>query len=65
MSPVHQAPIYHCPNKNGKCGGKKFSSLAAFFNHLESESCAFMKFHTVLRGVSNLFNGDTRPMGFS
>ena len=64
MSPVYQAPIYHCPNWNGKCGGKKFPTLAAFFNHLESESCGLMKFQGVLDGVGKFFAKDTRQLVF-
>ncbi|KAJ5564347.1 hypothetical protein N7513_000589 [Penicillium frequentans] len=40
-SPVHKQKAYHCPNSN--CP-KEFISLAGLFSHLESESCAFMRF---------------------
>lgn len=45
-SPVHQLKIYHCLNKRGQCK-KEFVSLAALFNHLESESCGFTRFENV------------------
>ncbi|KAH0039566.1 hypothetical protein KCU78_g1296, partial [Aureobasidium melanogenum] len=56
-SPVHQAPLYHCPNKTGKCGGKRFPTLAALFNHFESESCGFVKFGAVQKNVSGFLSG--------
>ncbi|KAJ5368825.1 uncharacterized protein N7496_008585 [Penicillium cataractarum] len=45
-SPVHQQSIYHCPNQGRNCT-KQFVSLAGFFNHLESESCGFIRFENV------------------
>ncbi|KAJ6179779.1 hypothetical protein N7519_010240 [Penicillium mononematosum] len=44
-SPVHKEKIYHCLNKRG-CG-KEFVSLASLFNHLESESCGYIRFGEV------------------
>ncbi|CAG8320982.1 unnamed protein product [Penicillium nalgiovense] len=44
-SSVHKEKIYHCLNKRG-CG-KEFVSLAALFNHLESESCGYIRFGEV------------------
>ncbi|OOQ90548.1 zinc finger protein [Penicillium brasilianum] len=44
-SPVHRQKMYHCPNKRS-CG-KEFVTLAALFNHLESESCGLMRFERV------------------
>ncbi|KAJ5893626.1 hypothetical protein N7495_005317 [Penicillium taxi] len=44
-SPIHQQKVYHCPNSR-RCP-KEFVSLAALFNHLESESCQFMRFEKV------------------
>ncbi|EEQ29555.1 conserved hypothetical protein [Microsporum canis CBS 113480] len=52
-SPVHKQKVYHCPNLKSRCG-KEFSTLAALFNHLESESCAVMRFETVQRGVNDM-----------
>jgi hypothetical protein len=45
--------IYHCPSFT--CG-KEFVTLAALFNHLESESCGFTKFMRVQRSVDGFFN---------
>jgi hypothetical protein len=61
-SPAHQAPLYHCPNKSGKCGGKRFPTLAAFFNHLESESCGNTKFATVQKSVNGFLTGGGQNM---
>ncbi|OJD31850.1 zinc finger protein [Diplodia corticola] len=55
FSPVHQAPLYHCPNKHGSCRGKKFPTLAALFNHLESQTCDFIRFEAVGRNIGNVF----------
>ncbi|KAG9688323.1 hypothetical protein KCU95_g10346, partial [Aureobasidium melanogenum] len=61
-SPAHQAPLYHCPNKNGKCGGKRFPTLAALFNHLESESCGYAKFATVQSSVNGFLTGGRQKL---
>ncbi|KAJ5872143.1 uncharacterized protein N7529_004496 [Penicillium soppii] len=42
-SPFHDERLYHCLNCTENCG-KEFVSLAALFNHLESESCGIMWF---------------------
>lgn len=42
-SPVHRVPIYHCVNSPEQCD-KQFVTLAALWNHLESESCGIMWF---------------------
>ena len=60
-SPTHQQEIYHCPN--GKCA-KQFKTLAAMFNHLESESCGFAKFGRVNQCVDRLFASGQRQIGF-
>ncbi|KAJ5731802.1 uncharacterized protein N7483_006310 [Penicillium malachiteum] len=44
-SSTHAQKAYHCPNRHG-CR-KQFVSLAALFNHLESESCKYMRFEKV------------------
>jgi hypothetical protein len=54
-SPAHEQDIYHCPNFGG-CS-KQFVTLAALFNHLESESCKLMRFDRVQQQVSNVFQG--------
>ncbi|KAJ5618716.1 hypothetical protein N7528_006827 [Penicillium herquei] len=51
-SPAHAQKAYHCPNRRG-CQ-KQFVSLAALFNHLESESCQYMRFEKVQSVHSNL-----------
>lgn len=60
-SPRHQQRSYHCPNF--RCG-REFVSLAGLFNHLESESCAFMrsKRYRHMLGVSSIQAG---PLFFS
>jgi len=55
-SPTHQQNVYHCPNRI-LCG-KEFVSLAALFNHLESESCKFIKFESVQKGVHSVMSGN-------
>ncbi|EGE08694.1 hypothetical protein TEQG_07653 [Trichophyton equinum CBS 127.97] len=52
-SPVHKQNVYRCPNQRSLCG-KEFATLAALFNHLESESCSVVRFETVQRGVNNM-----------
>lgn len=54
-SPVHQDRVYHCPNVRCR---KEFVSLAALFNHLESETCAFMRFENVQRAVYGMITGN-------
>lgn len=61
-SPTHMQDIYHCPN--GRCGSQ-FKSLAGMFNHLESESCGFIKFDGVQRNVRPILAGSQRLIGFS
>lgn len=56
-SPVHKEILYHCPNTRGTCG-KQFTTLAAMFNHLESETCSFMRFEKVQERVQNVFMGN-------
>ncbi|OJD10175.1 hypothetical protein ACJ73_09909 [Blastomyces percursus] len=55
-SPVHKQKVYHCPNTRGRCAGQ-FSTLAALFSHLESESCAFIRFDSVQRQVGGVLQG--------
>ncbi|KAL6719887.1 hypothetical protein ACLMJK_001808 [Lecanora helva] len=61
-SPTHQQEIYHCPNKMN-CRSQ-FKSLAGMFNHLESESCGFVKFGGVQKNVGNFLAGGQRAIGF-
>ncbi|KAF2205275.1 hypothetical protein GQ43DRAFT_362795 [Delitschia confertaspora ATCC 74209] len=55
-SPTHKQKVYHCPNRI-KCG-KEFVALASLFGHLESESCAFMRFENVQRQVGNVLSSN-------
>ncbi|CAJ2502360.1 Uu.00g097540.m01.CDS01 [Anthostomella pinea] len=50
-SSAHQQKEYHCPNR--RCG-KEFKALAGLFNHLESETCAFMRFENVQKQVEKV-----------
>ncbi|KAK4560635.1 hypothetical protein LTR86_005213 [Recurvomyces mirabilis] len=54
-SAVHKQKVYHCPNRGCR---KDFVSLAALFNHLESESCSFMRFETVQKHVGQVLTGN-------
>ncbi|KAI1174358.1 hypothetical protein F4777DRAFT_554212 [Nemania sp. FL0916] len=54
-SPVHQQKYYHCPNPNCR---KEFTTLAAVCNHLESESCGYMRFETVQTQFQGIMRGD-------
>jgi len=56
INPVHETRLYHCPNGRGQCF-KKFPSLAAMINHLESESCGYMRFEAVGKNVSSVLVG--------
>lgn len=55
-SQAHKQKVYHCPNVRGRCM-KQFTALAGIFNHLESESCAFMRFEKVQQQVNDVFQG--------
>ncbi|KAK1977069.1 zinc finger protein [Colletotrichum cereale] len=50
-SAAHKQALYHCPNR--KCG-RDYKTLAGVINHLESESCAFMRFESVQRNVERI-----------
>ena len=58
-SPTHQQEIYHCPNKACK---KQFKNLAGMFNHLESESCGFIKFSSVNKSAGDFFKGGSAKL---
>lgn len=55
-SSAHRQKGYHCPNLKVKCG-KEFITLAGLFNHLESESCGFMRFEKVEKRVGDVIQG--------
>ncbi|PGH08534.1 hypothetical protein GX51_01053 [Blastomyces parvus] len=61
-SAVHKQKVYHCPNAGAKCG-RQYSTLGALFNHLESESCSFIRFDNVQRQVGGILQGN-RLIGF-
>ncbi|KAF4415801.1 hypothetical protein FACUT_13114 [Fusarium acutatum] len=52
-SPRHQQELYHCPNR--KCH-REFTTLAGVANHLESESCRFLRFEAVQNGIRGFFS---------
>lgn len=52
-SPAHKSKIYRCPNRG--CADE-FKSLAALFNHLESERCGFMRFAQVQQAGTRVFH---------
>jgi hypothetical protein len=55
-SPTHKQDLYHCPNRSSICR-KEFSTLAALFSHLESESCGYMRFANVQKKVGHVLQG--------
>ncbi|KAK3376579.1 hypothetical protein B0T24DRAFT_222474 [Lasiosphaeria ovina] len=55
-SPAHQQALYHCPNRT-RCG-MDFKTLAAIINHLESESCQFMRFEAVQNRFTNIVSSN-------
>jgi len=46
--------LYHCPNNACR---KDFKNLASIVNHLESESCGYLRFDAVQKKMANLTNG--------
>jgi len=52
-----QQNLYHCPNRG--CG-LDFKTLASTINHLESESCGFMRFEAVQRNMGDLISSNRR-----
>ncbi|KAK6852529.1 hypothetical protein PG995_011080 [Apiospora arundinis] len=54
-SSAHQQALYHCPNRD--CG-KDFTTLAGLMNHLESESCGFIRFSSVQRTATDIVSGN-------
>lgn len=55
-SPRHMQKAYKCPNVRGGCE-RHFVSLAALFNHLESERCGFMRFENVQLHARQILDG--------
>jgi hypothetical protein len=60
-SPAHSEKLYHCPNRD--CTGQ-FVRLASLFNHLESESCNFVRFEKVQKHVHDFITGRQKLIGF-
>lgn len=58
---AHSGKLYHCPNRS--CN-RQFGRLASFFNHLESESCNFVRFEKVQKHVHNFITGQQKLVGF-
>ncbi|GKT47751.1 PR domain zinc finger protein 16 [Colletotrichum spaethianum] len=56
-SSVHKQTLYHCPNRS--CG-RDYKTLAGVINHLESESCNFMRFDSLQRNIERIV--DSRRM---
>lgn len=54
-SPAHQQPLYHCPNQSCR---KDYVTLGALINHLESESCRFIRFEAVQRQAYKLIQSN-------
>jgi hypothetical protein len=52
---VHSPRFYQCPDKTGRCH-RDFVSLTALFQHLESQSCRAMTFHSVQQMQQRLTN---------
>jgi hypothetical protein len=46
-----QQKLYHCPSPS--CP-REFTSLASIINHLESESCGFMRFEKVQKSFGDI-----------
>ncbi|KID93622.1 Zinc finger, double-stranded RNA binding protein, partial [Metarhizium majus ARSEF 297] len=52
-SPIHYQRLYHCPNSRCR---REFTTLAAVINHLESESCEYMRFEAVQKNVERILD---------
>ncbi|KLU85573.1 hypothetical protein MAPG_04596 [Magnaporthiopsis poae ATCC 64411] len=53
-SPAHQQAYYHCPKSSCR---SEFRTLASFVNHLESESCGYMRFSEVQNQAAQMIRG--------
>ncbi|POR35454.1 Uncharacterized protein TPAR_04355 [Tolypocladium paradoxum] len=54
-SPMHQQPLYHCPNRRCRMD---FKSLGGIINHLESEACGCTRFEVIQRTIGDYFTGN-------
>ncbi|KAH7041524.1 uncharacterized protein B0I36DRAFT_392583 [Microdochium trichocladiopsis] len=50
-SPIHQQALYHCPKRDCR---QDFKSIAGFINHLESETCGYMRFGDVQKRAQDM-----------
>lgn len=50
-----QQALYHCPKRT--CA-KDFTTLGALINHLESETCGFVRFGAVQANINGLVSGN-------
>ncbi|KAF7538398.1 hypothetical protein G7054_g2979 [Neopestalotiopsis clavispora] len=53
QSSKHTKKLYHCPKPNCR---KEFGSLAAVTNHLQSETCNFMRYEQVQETAKRIFD---------
>ncbi|KAL8377284.1 hypothetical protein RB595_008121 [Gaeumannomyces hyphopodioides] len=53
-SPAHQQAYYHCPKSSCRA---EFKTLASFINHIESESCGYMRFSEVQDRATQMLRG--------
>lgn len=54
-SSTDQQDLYHCPNGSCKVN---FKTLASVINHLESESCGYMRFRAVQYTIGDVLGND-------
>ncbi|KAL8289561.1 hypothetical protein RB597_001264, partial [Gaeumannomyces tritici] len=59
-SPAHQQAYYHCPKSTCRV---EFKTMASFINHLESESCGYLRFSDVQKQAT-LMMGGGRLLGY-
>ena len=52
-----QKALYHCPNRSCDREFKVFTSL---INHLESESCGFIRFQAVQKKLGDIVSSKRR-----
>ncbi|KAL4942181.1 hypothetical protein BDV06DRAFT_167605 [Aspergillus oleicola] len=56
-SNVHLQSVYYCPNK--RCD-KAYMSLGGLFDHLEKDSCSFIRFERMQKGIGAVFGSGRR-----
>ncbi len=60
MLATDQQDYYHCPHPACRAD---FKSLASLINHLESETCGFMRFEKVQESMTRMIRGG-RLLGY-